>query len=150
MLVDLPLDWDELIHFLIASGIAIYIYWRYRKWSLVLIVYAAGFLIDFDHLVDFWIDVGWSADLSQFLRAEYFMEANRLILPLHAPELLVPTWLIAWYYRRFDIAWAITLGLCGHLIFDILSNNVYWHTYFLSVRIYYWFDLRSLIYGYLS
>ncbi len=120
MLVDLSLGWDELIHFLIATGMAAFIYWRYRKWSLVIIVYAAGFLVDFDHLVDFLIDVGWSTDLARFFRAEYFMEANRLILPLHAPEILIPTWLIAWYYRRLDIDWAITRGLGGHLLFDVL------------------------------
>ncbi len=145
MLIDVSLFWDEIIHLLIATGLAGYIYWRYRKWSLVIIVYATGFLIDIDHLIDFWIDIGWSADLALFFKADYFQESNRLFLIFHTPEILIPTWLVAWYYRRFDVAWAVTLGLMGHLAYDVVSNDVYWHTYFLASRLYHRFDLKSLM-----
>lgn len=109
------------------------------------LAYGVGaILIDTDHLVDYWRETGFNADLGRFMR--YFEERHPVHswLCLHAWE-----WPLAFFAVALGLgapawAWGLALGVLGHLLLDQRFNRLHRHAYWLSFRWSRGFNSRSL------
>jgi hypothetical protein len=87
---------------------------------------AGGFLIDFDHYLDYLIfEKQWRRPgPTSFLRYYFEYCPKKLVLPLHSAEFMLLLLLIMLFYPRpFLVGYWV--GALMHLIFDILVNGDY-------------------------
>jgi hypothetical protein len=88
--------------------------------------FAGGFLIDFDHYLDYFIfEKQWRrpGPLS-FLRYYFTYKPKKLVLPLHSAEFMTLLLIVMLIYPRPFIV-GYWLGALMHLVFDILVNGDY-------------------------
>ena len=131
---------DELVHFSIALLIGLFFYWRHRRWELILAALIPGFLIDVDHLIDYFLWHGFTFDLRLFFDVDSYMETSGKVYVLfHGWELIPVFWLLGqWLGKRSkikDLSWAVSLAYFGHLFWDYLAFYRYPLNYSLIFRI---------------
>ena len=80
----------ELLH-LFLSLLVGFIVWKIWKKPLVSFASAivGGFLIDADHLFDYFVAFCWKFSLPDFLAGRQFLASDRLFLPLHGWEYVI-------------------------------------------------------------
>ncbi|EKD49340.1 MAG: hypothetical protein ACD_63C00179G0007 [uncultured bacterium] len=135
---------NEAFHLAIVGVISVFIYCKYKKWWLIPLVLFFGFFIDIDHGLDYWLVTGVNLDVDKFWNMDFYCIPGAFHIFLHSPEFLVIPWLFK-TLRKNGIAPAITLGMGGHLVFDMVSNGIYWYSYFFSYRAFIGFDLNQLL-----
>lgn len=127
-------------------GIAFSFY--FKEWSLIIIALSTGWLVDFDHLLDYfkaWKVRGFSRKaLTSIFAGNYFLINNRVYVILHAWE-----WIIIWFFGwslagRFDVALTGATSLMVHLSMDHLSYKLHRHAYFITYRIIRGFDSKMM------
>ena len=113
--------------------------------------FAGGFLIDFDHYLDYLIFEGqWRKPSPlDFLRYSFRGEARRLVLPLHSFELMAMLAVVA-TIARVPLLTGYLLGAAMHLGFDIVINGDYAIRqpllfYFFAYRAAYGFNAQTLL-----
>jgi hypothetical protein len=114
---------------LISAGI----YSASRSLTITLVSFAAGFLIDLDHVIDYWRAYPLCCDIRHFFRTCQEYRLDSLTLFLHSWELLVLLCLFA-YLTRSAIALGLALGFTQHLLFDQFGNFVFPASYFFIYR----------------
>lgn len=110
----------ELNHGLIALPFAYLIYLKTASFRRSLMVVLISYLVDLDHLFDYFISYGSSFSLGKFLSADYFSSGYSYIL-FHAWE-----WLVVFLLISFRKSWnskvlLLAFALLPHLIYDSLS-----------------------------
>ncbi len=130
------------IHFLMAvlSGLAIGLYFRKEAdWRLGLLAgVLGGFLIDLDHVLEYFFVFGLNFNLNKFLDGYQFLTSDKIFLVFHAHEYF-PILLLASYLSRKKKALSIfllALGFAGfvHLISDSFINNYPLRNYSIIYR----------------
>jgi hypothetical protein len=115
------LFFDEVLHGLVALPFAVYLWKKTKSAKLITILFAVTYLIDLDHLVDYFLYYGFEMKLENFFNASYF-EATRLaIVPLHAWEYLLPLTYLARKKGIKSYYGPILLGAIPHLIMDTIT-----------------------------
>jgi hypothetical protein len=142
---------DELAHLVIALGIGLFFFWRYRRWELILAALGVGFLIDIDHFFDYWTHFGLTFNPRDFFNVHSYMDASgRVFVLFHGWE-----WVFIWFglgwllEKRFKIPglkWALTLAYLGHLIWDYLPFWQYPLNYSLIYRGLRGFELAKMLF----
>ena len=91
----------------------------------VLTVFVVAYLIDLDHLVDYWHFYGFKLNFSNFLSGEYFNKKKVAFIPLHAWEwtLILGLIVLAGRYGWDSCYVAVMLGLLSHYILDSINVN---------------------------
>jgi hypothetical protein len=95
--------------------------------------FAAGFLIDLDHVIDYWRAYPWRLSPRHFFVTCEEYRLKSLFLFLHSWELLFLLCLAA-YFSRGAAAMGLMLGAAQHLILDQLCNHAFPGTYFFVYR----------------
>ena len=113
----------EIDHFLLTFGIALILYWRYRDWRIILICFITGFMIDIDHLFDYFAYWGLGGNWSKLVETKgYFDQSGKIFVPFHGWEFTPLLWLLgAWLEKKIKIRgarWALSLPYLGHLFLD--------------------------------
>lgn len=138
---------SEFQHFFLTLAIAIFFFWRYRDWRIIPFCFLVGFFIDFDHWFDQFACFGFDFSLTKFFNFDYVYECQKVIVPLHGWEFLIPLWLIGKLInRKFKIKgleWAIPLAYLGHLFLDQFSGTCHPLAYFFTHRLLNNFSLES-------
>jgi hypothetical protein len=111
--------------------------------ALALGSFAAGFLIDLDHLVDYWREYPFRFDVRHFFSTCNEYRLNKTYLWLHSLELLALLAPLAFLLRSALLA-GIALGAAQHLLFDHLFNRSYPQTYFFFFRMRQGFENRKV------
>jgi hypothetical protein len=126
--LNLPLWLHLSIHFTVAvlGGYLLGLY--YKKARLGVIAgFLAGFLIDLDHVIEYFIIYGLQFDLYQFLNGYQFLLSDKIYLVFHGYELVILFTLLAYLFRKktnvkiFLIIFTISGFL--HLVSDSVINN---------------------------
>src|SRR5680860_83073 len=135
----MPLTIHMLIHFTLAvlSGYLIGRFFNKEKIGLIFGV-LGGFLIDLDHVLEYFLVFGLNFNLQYFLESRQFLVSDQVRLYLHAWEYLPILLIIAYIFRKkknIKVA-LITLAFAGtvHLISDVFINNYYFKYYSLYYR----------------
>jgi hypothetical protein len=131
---------SEFFHFLLTLVIALFLYRRYHNWRLLPVCSIFGFLIDSDHLFDYFSYVGLRFDFGSFLRVDkYMLPSSKIYVLLHGWEYLLIFGSVGyWLQKRWSIrglVWAITLPYLGHLIIDSFSYFHHPLAYLLIYRL---------------
>lgn len=154
----MDLFWHETIH-IVLSLICGYFVWRKYKRALTsfLAAFAGGVLIDLDHLYDYFLVYGFSFDLNTFLIGRHFELNNKIIVPLHAWELVILLFILFFYLKAhkklrkikkaylLSLILALALGISSHLAFDNITNHIRLPGYFLIYRIANNFEIKKII-----
>lgn len=121
---------NELTH-LVGSLLAGLIAWRF--FGLAKLVFPAallaGFFVDVDHWLDYWLAFGWDFDLVKFFQGAQFLASDRLFVFLHGWEHLVILVVIFFLWRKKikeagrAILLAMILAYGAHLTADSLMND---------------------------
>lgn len=120
---------SELQHLSLTLAIAFFLFWRYRNWRLIPVCFLFGFLIDVDHLFDYFAYYGFNIGLARFFDVCSYVEASsKAYIFFHGWEYLLPFWLIGrWLGKKKKIKgleWAIFLSYFGHLLIDNFSFSI--------------------------
>jgi len=86
--------------------------------------FAGGFLIDFDHYLDYLLfEKQWRRPGPvSFLRYYFTYSPKRVVLPLHSAELMTVL-LVALVIQPWPLLAGYWIGAMMHLIFDVLVNG---------------------------
>lgn len=96
--------------------------------------FAAGVLIDLDHVLDYWFMKPFSFDVGDFFYTceETLLTSCRLFL--HSLELLLVLGLAAWLFRSPWLV-GLVIGMGQHLALDQAMNPVHEKSYIFMYRL---------------
>jgi hypothetical protein len=112
----------ELFHGLVALPFAYLIYKKTKSIKYAFFVMLFTYLIDLDHLIDYFSYYGYSFNLYNFSNVDYFTYSGKAYVVFHAWEWVAAFGLLAYLRKRWNsIFTIITFALLPHLIVDTLT-----------------------------
>lgn len=138
------------IHFFVSllAGTVVFFIWKKAFFSFLAAI-VGGFLIDVDHLVDYYIAFGFYFRLDYFLKGYQFLESDKLYIFLHGWEYGIILLVVAFIVREKitrSVFLALALGLFFHLTTDVFLNSMPAKSYSLVYRIKNEFSIEKLVY----
>lgn len=148
--MDIPLSLHLLIHGTLAilSG---YLAGRYfKKVELgILVGFCAGFLIDLDHVLEYFLVYGLNFNLLYFLQGRQFLISDKIYLWFHAWEYVALFIVSGLAIKKNTIIKTILLvvafAMSVHLLTDTIINKVPLKFYTLSYRASRYFSAPQLM-----
>lgn len=121
---------DEVMHGVVAIPFAGLLWYKSKSWRQILIFYLVVYLIDLDHLLDYWFYYGLRFDWNEFISLDFFSEKATVYLVFHAWE-----WVVFMFFFSIRRGWksilaAVNLGMFAHLLWDIHN---FWSVEFYSI-----------------
>ncbi|MDP2913576.1 MAG: hypothetical protein Q8N91_06180 [Candidatus Omnitrophota bacterium] len=99
-----------------------------------MISFIAGIFIDLDHIIDHYINNGFTLNPNAVYDACIDIKFKTLYLVFHSYEIVILLW-IAIYCFSLSNAWkALAIGITQHVIFDNLTNPMRKLGYFFTYR----------------
>lgn len=148
----------ESAHIIISSIIGFFLW---KKWEKFCPAFSGaiigGFLLDLDHLFDYFLAFAFKFNLSYFLKGYQFMKNDKIYVPLHAWEWFILLLIIVYVinknakikstnkYLLLSILFSFSLALFSHLIIDVNLNHVTIPGYSIIYRIKNNFELKKLV-----
>jgi hypothetical protein len=119
---------DELIHLVLTLGVFVLFYWHYQDWQLIIPALFFGFLIDVDHLFDYFAYFGVNFSLVNFAKVNsYTVPAGKVYVLLHGWEYVILFSLLGWLFEnKLDVpglAMIIMVSYLVHLVKDNFSST---------------------------
>lgn len=112
---------QELIHGVFALPFAYLLWMKTGSLKKALLVEVFTYLIDLDHLWDYFAFYGAKFNLIDFLNAEYFKITHRAFVPLHAWEWGLILTGIALVRGWKSVSTLMLFSLLPHLIYDSIT-----------------------------
>lgn len=146
------LFFSELQHLALSLIIFVFLFWRFRDWRLFGLCLFVGVLIDFDHLIDYFLYNGFTFNLMDFLTVQrYMIPSGKIYVLFHGWEYLPVFWFLGkWLEKKFKIkglVWSICLSYLGHLIIDNFSYIHHPMGYSVIYRLFNNFSIQSIAGG---
>lgn len=109
-----------------------------KEWKYALLAaLVGGVLVDLDHLLDYFLQFGFTFNLQQFLGGAQFSMSGKLYIFFHAWE-YVPVFLVAYFFVKHVEAKAVLLGLALglflHLCADVVIDGMPFTAYSILCR----------------
>ncbi len=126
--LNLPLALHISIHFLMAilSGLAFGLIFK-KVWLGLIAGILGGFLIDLDHILEYFFVFGLNFNLRDFLNGLQFLTSDKIWVIFHAYEYFPILIFFAYLFRKKKALsfFLITLAFAGfvHLVSDSYINN---------------------------
>ena len=121
---------------IIASGIFSICVWVYFKSiGCAAISFAAGVLLDLDHLIDYYANHSFTLNIKDVYNACLEIKLNKLFLLLHSYELIAILWLAIFVFGLSNSWKALAVGCTQHILIDQITNPIKLTGYFLTYRI---------------
>lgn len=117
------------IHFALAVLVGYFVGWHFKKiWLGIIAGILGGFLIDLDHILEYFLVFGPSFNLQYFIFGRQFLVSDQIHIWFHAWEYVPVVLLVAWLFRRKNkigvtaFLFAFALGIAVHLVTDCVVN----------------------------
>jgi len=136
---------DELVHFSLAFLVGVICYLNFGNPWLILVALAFGFLIDVDHLFDYFAHFGFKFNLKEFLQINYMESSGKIFVLLHAWELVPVFWLVGFCFEVPGLSWTMSGAYLGHLLWDQVHFPHHPLMYFLIFRSHHKFNLTEML-----
>lgn len=147
----------ETVHLLltfVAAGITLLLLARklkkHKQPHLTLIIllgaFIGEFLLDVDHLFDYFLAFGFSFNPGYFFSGIMFRKLQKVFVLFHAWEWIPLLGILIYITKKISVRYfliALTLGLFFHLFYDTFSNNIF-IGYSIIYRILHGFDINSI------
>lgn len=131
---------DEIIHLLLSLASGLFIGYFFHDYSYVYLAIISGFLIDTDHLIDYFLyKRSFKFSLREFLTGYFFDYSAKVYVFFHGFEYAFVFILLGFFFKS-PVFYTLGLSLFLHLLFDTISNKPVWPTYFILFRLFYKFD----------
>lgn len=134
-----------MAHAVTSGIISIFVWSHFHSVWCAFVSFAAGTLIDLDHLIDYYANHPYTANLKKIYVACLDMNLKKLYLVLHSYEFIILLWFAIYTFSLSDIWKAVAIGFTQHLIFDQIINPITPLGYFLTYRIIKGFSKKVLI-----
>ena len=136
---------NEIWHIILGLIAAFLFYFFYHNSILSLISFLTSMLVDFDHLLEYYLAEGFSAKnfSAKILSGENFEKIKKMYLVFHAWEYIPILYFLTIVTSKYVFI-ALAFGLLAHYLVDALTNEVKPLTYFLTYRILVNFNLNKL------
>ncbi len=105
------------------------------------------FLLDADHLFDYFVAFGFDFQAHQFFRGDMFDKLQKVFVPLHSWELLPVLAIFIYLTKNKTLKYffiSLTLGFLFHMVYDTSYNHIT-IGYSLLYRILHGFDINSVV-----
>jgi len=132
-------------HVAVSVGSGILLGAILRSWVAGVSCCLVGVFIDLDHLLDFWIERGFSLSPGKFFDFCFHGTSRRFFDILHGYEFIpFMAWITTLPASR-DLGWGLTVGYTLHLLGDqIFNTHLHRWTYFFTFRLYHRFDWKKI------
>lgn len=134
-------------HFVVSAFLAVVVFHFTKSLQASLLCFIAGFAIDVDHVIDFWLyrrKITIDKEIFQHFHGRF----GKIYVFLHSIELLVPIVLLgSMNSHAMVLSAALALGFISHLLLDFLSYDLHPLSYFLTYRILKKFDIKYICSG---
>ncbi len=121
-----------IIYFFTGSGLMFFLF------------FAGGFLIDLDHVIDFWIYKKRITYTKEFFSG-FHRNWGKLPILFHSIEFLPLLMILGVIAGLHEYAFVLVLGMLLHLTMDALHNSADKYTYFLTYRMINNFKTKELV-----
>jgi len=127
------------IHFVLAvlSGLLIGSYFK-KIWLGIIAGICGGFLIDFDHILEYFLVFGPHFNFTYFFEGREFLLSDKTRIYFHAFEYVPVLLILAYLLRRFRLVLifliAFTMAGYVHLVSDCIINGYPVRTYSIYYR----------------
>jgi hypothetical protein len=111
------------------------VYFLTKSVTVAGVSFFTGFLIDVDHVVDYFREYGFRGDVKEFFRVFYETRFKKLLLLFHAWEWVAGLSVLAWISGRNEIILGLLIGAGQHLLLDQFFNEVAPWGYFFTYRV---------------
>lgn len=110
----------ETIHGLVVLPFVFLIWYKTKSIKLAMVVFITAYLVDVDHLVDYFAYKGFEFKLADFMSEEYYTVTRRAYAPLHGWEWIVALLVLGGGKLKGwqSFCTALGLGLLAHLLYD--------------------------------
>ena len=125
---------SELGHLLITLLIGLMLYRKFKTFIVFPAVFLTGFLLDVDHLVDYFLFYGLHFNLGRFLLERHFIDAGTVIVPLHGWEYIPLLVILGVKTHHKAFFYALAFGLLGHITWDLTHNQAHFLSYSILYR----------------
>lgn len=132
-------------HIVVSGVISAFVWAYFKSFGCAFVSFAAGVLIDLDHIIDYYASHGFTLNFRDVYYACAEMRLGRLFLVLHSYELLAFLWVSIYALSMTDIWKALAIGLTQHVVLDQFTNPVRPKAYFLIYRAMRGFDARRVL-----
>ena len=112
---------QEIFHGVFALPFAYILWKKTTSWKKGFLVIVLSYLIDLDHLLDYFSYYGLTFSLTRFLSADYFVATKRAFVLLHAWEWAGLLSIFSWKRGWKSIFTLILFAMLPHLIYDTIT-----------------------------
>jgi membrane-bound metal-dependent hydrolase YbcI (DUF457 family) len=124
----MPLPLHLLIHFVLAVLVGFLIGKHCKKVELgIIVALAGGFLIDIDHLLEYFLVFGFNFNLEYFLEGREFLVSNQIHLWFHAWEYVILLLSLAWLFKKSKVLETILVVLAFSIFIHLLTDSLINH-----------------------
>jgi hypothetical protein len=156
------LYFHELTHVVLSVLVGTIIWQRlHTNISVFFAAFIGGFLIDLDHLLDYFLAFGAKFNLTYFLKGYAFLKTDKIYVFFHSWELVIIFFLLFLLLSNNSfptfkpsnlrtiqiLLFSFSLSLFLHLSVDAFTNNMKPQSYFLLYRVHTNFELKKLVTG---
>lgn len=146
MNLSLPVHLSIHIAFSLLAGLVVWRIWGKPFWAFFFAL-AGGFLVDFDHFIDYYLAFGFDWSLDYFRNGYPFLKSGQILVLFHAWEYAAVLILSALLFKSKiakTIFLSLALGLFFHLATDVVVDKMPVKSYFIIYRISHNFDIKYL------
>lgn len=123
----------ELLHFGVASVLSVFLFWKFHSLKIIMLVFLVTFLLDLDHLFDYFYFAHNLNFWEYFGKVDFFIRTQKSFVFAHSWELVI--FLGAWgWFKKLPVLIAISLAIAGHLLVDQFTYTSNPLAYFLFFR----------------
>ncbi|HAI74431.1 MAG TPA: hypothetical protein DCS28_00995 [Candidatus Moranbacteria bacterium] len=147
MNLSLPIHLSIHIAFGLLAGLIVWRIWK-KPWQAFFFALAGGFLVDFDHFIDYYFAFGFAWNWDYFRNGYPFLKSGRILVLLHAWEYATILVLLVFLVKSKiakTILLSLALGLCFHLATDVVVDEMPVKSYSIVYRISHNFEIKYLI-----
>ena len=127
---------SEFIHLILGLVIGLIGFYLWKDKRLIWFSIAVSLLIDLDHLIDYWLFLGY-LDLNpiRFLTTSYFGASGKFYIIFHGWEYSIILLFLAGVYKKYKAYFLVAgMAILAHLLFDVISNNMSLISYSIIFR----------------
>lgn len=115
-----PFDliFHELLHGIIFIPFGFWYYYVTKNFRLVFLAFLITYLLDSDHLVDYFLYWGPKIDFSEVVKMSFFIKSGQVFVPFHAWEWLIFLSIGVYLKSWKSIFGILIIGMIPHLLLD--------------------------------
>lgn len=121
-------------HVLASATIGGILFLYTRSAAVWVACFLSGFLMDLDHIFDYWANYGFRFRIKHFFYVFREEPLRKVFVLLHAWELVFLLLAIALWSGWHPVPTGLLAGVGNHMFFDQFFNKHSWPAYFLVYR----------------